>query len=340
MVTINRTFLKNSLNFDNKKYYMPHTICILTGPTASGKSEIAVKIAEKTGAAIVSADSMLIYRGMDIGTEKPSREVRNKIPHYLIDIRDPWEEYSVGNYIKDFEDVTNNLYAQEKPFIVVGGTALYLKAIMEGLFNGPPANWEYRNHLKKVVREQGAGSLYAMLEAIDPKTANRLHTNDQRRIIRALEVFKQTGIAISSYQTQFGNKNPNYNCIIAAIAHDRKELYKRIETRVDSMFSRGLIDEVQTLMLNPLGLSKQASQALGYKEVIDYLEGNYSLQEVIDAIKQGTRRFAKRQMTWFRSFSDVYWITADAFDDKDAFAENILDYFAQKKPFIEKTLSY
>ncbi|MCF6149511.1 MAG: tRNA (adenosine(37)-N6)-dimethylallyltransferase MiaA [Candidatus Kuenenia sp.] len=305
---------------------MSHTICILTGPTASGKSEIAIKIAEQTGAVIVSADSMLIYRGMDIGTEKPSAEIRKKIPHYLIDIRDPWEEYSVGNYIKDFEEVTNSLYAQEKPFIVVGGTALYLKAIMEGLFNGPPANWEYRNQLKTIAKEQGTDYLYNMLEAIDPKTAHRLHSHDQRRIIRALEVFKQTGTTISSYQTQFGSKNPKYNCIVVAIAHDRNELYKRIESRVDSMFLRGLVDEVQTLINNPLGLSKQASQALGYKEVIDYLDGNHSLSEAISAIKQGTRRFAKRQMTWFRSFTDIHWIAPDSFDDKDVI-ENILDYF-------------
>lgn len=318
---------------------MSHKICILTGPTASGKSQIALKIAEKTGAEIVSADSMLIYRGMDIGTEKPCAEIRTKIPHHLIDIRDPWEEYSVGNYIKDFEIVTNNLYEQEKPFIVVGGTALYLKAIMDGLFDGPPANWEYRNRLKTIAREQGTEYLYHMLETIDPKTASRLHSNDQRRIIRALEVFQQTGISISSYQTQFGNKNPKYHCIAVAIMHDRKELYRRIESRVDDMFSRGLVDEVKTLMSNPLGLSKQASQALGYKEVIDLLRGNYLLPDAVNAIKQGTRRFAKRQMTWFRSFSDIHWVTADSPENADSLAESILDYFALKNPALNKTFA-
>ncbi|MCF6152632.1 MAG: tRNA (adenosine(37)-N6)-dimethylallyltransferase MiaA [Candidatus Kuenenia stuttgartiensis] len=318
---------------------MSHTICILTGPTASGKSQIALKIAEKTGAEIVSADSMLIYRGMDIGTEKPCTEIRTKIPHHLIDIRDPWEEYSVGNYIKDFEIVTNNLYEQEKPFIVVGGTALYLKAIMDGLFEGPPANWEYRNQLKTIAKEQGTESLYHMLGTIDPKTASRLHSNDQRRIIRALEVFQQTGTSISSYQTQFGNKNPKYHCIVVAIVHDRKELYRRIESRVDDMFSRGLVDEVKTLMSNPLGLSKQASQALGYKEVLDLLKENYLLPDAVNAIKQGTRRFAKRQMTWFRSFSDIHWVTADSPENADSLAENILDYFALKNPALKKTFA-
>ncbi|MCF6153814.1 MAG: tRNA (adenosine(37)-N6)-dimethylallyltransferase MiaA [Candidatus Brocadia sp.] len=313
---------------------MPLPIWILTGPTASGKTDIGLKIAENIDAEIVSADSMLVYRGMDIGTEKPSLAVRDKIPHHLIDIIEPWEEYSVGQYVKDFEVVTQRLYQQGKQFIVVGGTALYLKAIMDGLFEGPPADWEYRNSLKAVAMEKGPNYLHKMLADIDPETASKLHFNDQKRIIRALEVFKKTGQRISSFQTQFGHKNPKYDCIMVAIEYNRDILYKRIETRVDRMFERGLVNEVRTLLNNPLGLSKQASQALGYKEIIDFFNGKHTLSEVSDEIKQRTRRFAKRQMTWFRSFPNIHWINARTENDIVGLSEQFLTwYFTRKTGF-------
>jgi tRNA dimethylallyltransferase len=317
---------------------MPLPVWILTGPTASGKTDIGVEIAKSIGAEIVSADSMLVYRAMDIGTEKPSRDVRNKIPHHLIDIVEPWEEYNVGQYVKDFEVVTQNLCQQGKQFIVVGGTALYLKAIMDGLFEGPPADWEYRNYLKAVALEKGPNYLHTMLSEIDTETAMKLHFNDQKRIIRALEVFKTTGQRISSFQTQFGHKNPNYHCTLVAIEYDRDILYKRIEARVDRMFMRGLIEEVGTLLSNPLGLSKQASQALGYKEIIDFFNGRHTLSEVSEEIKQKTRRFAKRQMTWFRSFSNIHWIHANADSDTTRLSEEIIACFTKNKPVSKETM--
>jgi len=317
---------------------MPLPVWILTGPTACGKTDIAIKISESTGAEIISADSMLVYRGMDIGTEKPSREIRNKIPHHLIDIVEPWDEYNVGQYVKDFDATVHNIYQRGKTFLVVGGTALYLKAIVDGLFEGPPADWEYRDYLKSLACERGSDFLHKMLVAVDPKTAENLHCNDQKRIIRALEVFKKTGVGISSFQTQFGHKNPKYDCTLVAIEYDRDMLYKRIESRVDKMFHRGLIDEVRTLLNNPLGLSKQASQALGYKEVIDFLSGKQTLSEVTDLIKLGTRRFAKRQMTWFRSFSSVHWIGAHTDDDTARLSEKVLERFIQNKPLLKETV--
>ncbi len=317
---------------------MPLPIWILTGPTASGKTDIGLKIAKSINAEIISADSMLVYRGMDIGTEKPSLAERNKVAHYLIDIADPWEEYSVGQYVKDFEVITQSLYQQGKQFIVVGGTALYLKAIMDGLFEGPPADWGYRSYLKSVAMEKGPNYLHKMLADIDPETAGRLHFNDQKRVIRALEVFKTTGHRISSFQTQFGQKNPDYHCTLVAIDYDRDVLYKRIETRVDRMFMRGLVDEVRTLLRNPLGLSKQASQALGYKEIFDFINGKYTLSEVSGEIKQRTRRFAKRQMTWFRSFSNIHWIHANADSDTTRLSEEVLECFIQNKPLSKETM--
>ncbi len=313
-------------------------VWILTGPTACGKTDIAIKISESIDAEIVSADSMLVYRGMDIGTEKPPREIRNKIPHHLIDIVEPWEEYNVGQYVKDFDTTVHNIYQRGKPFLAVGGTALYLKAIMDGLFEGPPADWEYRNYLKSIASEQGPNCLHRMLAEVDPETADKLHYNDQKRIIRALEVFKKTGASISSFQIQFGRKNPKYNCIIVAIEYDRDILYKRIESRIDRMFQRGLIDEVRTLLKNPLGLSKQASQALGYKEIIDFFNGKYTLSEVTGVIKLRTRRFAKRQMTWFRSFSNIHWIRAYAEDDTTQLSEMVIEMFTQNKPLLKETV--
>lgn len=306
-------------------------VWILTGPTASGKTDIALHIAERTGAEIVSADSMLVYRGMDIGTEKPAPDARAKIPHHLIDIVEPWEEYSVGQYVRDFGSVALKLNGSGKPFIVVGGTALYLKAIIDGLFEGPAADWEYRDSLKSITREQGPDMLHKMLFEVDPETAGKLHFNDQKRIIRALEVIKKTGRPISSFQTQFGCRNPHYNCTVVAVEYERDVLYKRIEARVDRMFLRGLESEVRTLLEKPWGLSKQASQALGYKETIDFLNGKYTLSGVIDIIKQRTRRFAKRQMTWFRSFSHIHWVHTSTDNSTARLAENILTYFTQDK---------
>lgn len=306
---------------------MPLPIWILTGPTASGKTDVALSIAESIHAEIISADSMLVYRGMDIGTEKPSAAMQRKVPHYLIDIVDPWEEYSVGRYVKDFECITNGLHQKGKPFIVVGGTALYLKAIVDGLFEGPPADWEYRTYLKSIAAAQGPDSLHKMLAVVDAEAAHKLHSNDHVRIIRALEVIKSTGQRISSLQTQFGKRNPKYNCVMMAIEHERSLLYQRIETRVDNMLQRGLIEEVRTLLAHPMGLSRQASQALGYKEVVDFLGGKYTPLEVSQVIKQSTRRFAKRQMTWFRSFHDIHWIQASAGDEPAKLSENILAGF-------------
>lgn len=314
---------------------MSHPIWILTGPTACGKTDIAIKIAEIFNAEIVSADSMLVYRGMDIGTEKPLPGVRNKIQHHLIDVVEPWEEYSVGRYVKDFESVIQNLYQRDKQFVVVGGTALYIKAIMNGLFEGPSADWEYRNYLKSVAMKEGLNSLHRMLADIDPEAANKLHFNDQKRVIRALEVFKKTGKSILSFQTQFGSNNPKYNCVVVAINYDRDVLYKRIEARVDRMFQRGLVNEVQALLDNPLGLSKQASQALGYKEIIDFFNGKCILSEATDVIKRNTRRFAKRQMTWFRSFQNINWVHAQADDDTKRLSQIVIEWFTQNKPLLK-----
>ncbi|MGR3311311.1 MAG: tRNA (adenosine(37)-N6)-dimethylallyltransferase MiaA, partial [Candidatus Brocadiales bacterium] len=305
---------------------------ILTGQTASGKSEVALEIVSELNAEIVSADSMQVYRGMDIGTAKPSIEVRRQIPHHLIDILDPWESYSAGRYVKDAERVINALVKRGKRCLVVGGTALYIKGLVEGIFTGPQADWGLRKELEGLSNEKGTEYLYNILKDVDPQAASRLHPNNLRRIIRALEVYEKTGKGISAFQRQWAKlRTPNsatpschvdmtwcrhgmelqttkgYIPTIVAIRRTKEDLHTRIEQRVDRMFELGLVDEVRTLLKNPNGLSKQARQALGYKEVIEHLAGNSTLSDCKALIKKRTRLFAKHQMTWFKSFPDIHW---------------------------------
>ncbi len=280
---------------------------ILAGPTAVGKSEVAIQIARQVGIEIISADSMQIYHGMDIGTAKPSLKIRQETPHHLIDILDPWEAYSVGCYVKDAQNIIRNLESRGKEHLVVGGTALYLKALTEGLFQGPGADWEVRHELEAVAAEKGIHYLHSKLEEVDPNAAQRIERGDLRRVVRALEVYQKTGRPISYWQQEWERGTsppeadaPTYRMVILSM--DRRALYRRIEERVERMFEDGLVEEVRRLLAHHMGLSRQAREALGYAEVIEYLEGKRSLSDTKELIKRNTRRFAKRQMTWFRSF--------------------------------------
>lgn len=315
---------------------------ILTGPTAIGKSGVAIQIARKGGRAsavssaesatpgngveIISADSMQVYRGMDIGTAKPSLETRREIPHHLIDILDPWEAYSAGRYVQDATKIIRGLESEGKEPLVVGGTALYIKALTEGLFKGPGADWRIRQELETMAAEKGAHYLHDVLEGVDPASAQRIQRGDLRRVVRALEVYQKTGRPISSWQqewgvrhsnAEFGMRNSEFNSTIhnphstfrmVILSLDRKELYRRIEERVERMFQEGLVEEVGRLLAQPQGLGRQAREALGYAEVIEHLEGKMTLSEARELIKKNTRRFAKRQMTWFRGFRGAKWL--------------------------------
>lgn len=289
---------------------------ILTGPTAAGKSSVAIQIARQVGAEIVSADSMQIYRGMDIGTAKPSLETRHEIPHHLIDILDPWSAsggYSVGRYVQDAAEIVRGLESEGKGYLVVGGTALYIKALTEGLFKGPGADWGIRQELEGVAREKGVHYLHGVLAEVDPASAQQIQKGDLRRVVRALEVYQKTGRPISSWQQEWGGhysskvqgfkSSSTPATLIVILSMDRRELYQRIEERVERMFQEGLVEEVRRLTAHPLGLGRQAREALGYAEVIEYLGGKMTLSEAKGLVKRNTRRFAKRQMTWFRSFT-------------------------------------
>lgn len=306
---------------------MHHTLWVLTGPTASDKTEIGFDVAREINGEIISADSMLFYRGMDIGTAKPSLSMREIVPHHFIDIIYSWESYSVGKYVKDVEDLIGDISRGKRKFLIVGGSPLYIKGIIDGIFNGPEADWNIRRELEEIAEEKGNLHVHGLLQKIDPVKADELHPNDLRRIIRAIEVYKITGKPVSALQEQYKLARKNYQFKIMCITREREDIYRRINERVETMFEKGLVDEVQSLLDNPEGLSRQAGQALGYKEVIQYLEGGLTLDDAKEMVKLNTRRFAKRQMTWFRSFPDVQWLEAVEHEDLKTISEKIISIF-------------
>ena len=303
---------------------MHHTLWVLTGPTACDKTEIGFTVAQKIEGEIISADSMLFYRGMDIGTAKPSLEMRELVPHHFIDIIDPWESYSVGRYVDDVESLISDVDTKERKFLIVGGSPLYIKGLVDGIFNGPAADWDIRRELEELADEKGNQHVHDILQKIDPVKAVELHPNNLRRIIRAIEVYRITGKPVSVLQEEYKLARKSFQFKIICIAREREDIYRRINERVETMFDKGLVDEVRSLLDNPRGLSKQAKQALGYKEVIQYLDGGLALDDAKEMVKQSTRRFAKRQMTWFRSFPDIQWLEADEHEGPGPISDEII----------------
>jgi tRNA dimethylallyltransferase len=299
---------------------------VLTGPTGSGKTQLGLELAERLGAEIVSMDSMALYRGMDLGTAKPGREERRRVPHHLVDVLDPWESASVAWWLQRAAECARDIEGRGKRPLFVGGTALYLKALMFGLFDGPPADEQIRQRLTREAALTGPSAVHERLARVDPRTAARLHPNDVRRVVRALEVWELTGRPISSWQLQWpqpedketrrqGDKEPEVRspppvslspCLLVSLSPclwldlPRAELYDRIDRRVEQMFAAGLVEEVRALRALPRALSREAAQALGYKEVFAYLDGEAALAETIARVQLRSRNFAKRQLTWFR----------------------------------------
>ncbi len=302
---------------------MKHSLWILTGPTASDKTEIGFNIAKKINSEIISADSMLFYRGMDIGTAKPPLNMRELVPHHFIDIIYPWENYSVGKYVGNVENLLNSNNEQKRKFLIVGGSPLYIKGLVNGIFNGPEADWNIRGELEEIAEKEGSSHVHDILQEVDPVKAAELHPNDLRRIIRAIEVYKITGEPVTILQERYKLARNNYKFKIICITREREDVYRRINERVEIMFDKGLVDEVKSLLDNPKGLSKQAKQALGYKEVIQYLDGELTLSDSKEMVKLSTRRFAKRQMTWFRSFEDIQWLEAKEHDGPKVITDKV-----------------
>jgi len=283
-------------------------ILIITGPTAIGKSAYALKKAQELNGEIISADSMQVYRHMDIGTAKPAPVELQKVPHHLIDIIEPDEPFSVADYLERFKAAKADIEKKKKLPIIVGGTGLYLNALLKG-FSFPvlPAQPQLREKLRKEAEEQGWEVLYQRLQKVDPATAARLHPNDHFRIMRALEVATASGKPLSAQQKKgepLLGEGARLICLIA----DRNVVYQRINERVERMIAGGLIEEVQKLLAMGYNKNLNSLQALGYKETIEYLEGSYNKEELTEQIQKRTRNFAKRQMTWFRSFKDVEYV--------------------------------
>ena len=283
---------------------------LILGTTASGKSRLAFELAKKIDAEIISIDSMKIYRRMDIGTAKPPTEIRSQIRYHLIDIVEPSESFSVAEFLSTAEKAIEEIKNRGKNVIAAGGTALYIKALLFGLFEGPGSDEKIREKLKNRADKIGLEKLHAELTKIDAEAAQKIHPNDARRIIRALEVYELTGKPISSFQSQW-DASLNYNWKIIGLKRDKEIESKRINARVKKMIELGLVDEVKSLLAEDKPLSKQAASAIGYAEIIEHLNDNLPLTDAVEKIKINTRRLAKSQRTWYKTFTDVNWLDID-----------------------------
>ncbi|MGI6013289.1 MAG: tRNA (adenosine(37)-N6)-dimethylallyltransferase MiaA [Oscillospiraceae bacterium] len=289
---------------------MPSNIMVITGPTATGKTALGILLAKEFNGEVVSADSMQIYQRMNIGTAKPTPEEMGEIPHHMIDIVDPAEPYSVAQYVSDASHCVDNILSRGKLPIVVGGTGLYIDSLISGrTFADHPGNPSVRQTLLDRYDAIGGEAMRLELAKVDPERAEKLHPRDKRRIIRALEVFQLTGKTITQHDKETRELPPRYHAAqIALTFADRTALYERIDRRVDCMVEAGLFDEVRTLLAEGLDAHCTAMQAIGYKEVVRALNGELRAQEAIDLIKQESRRYAKRQLTWLRRNPDLCWI--------------------------------
>jgi tRNA dimethylallyltransferase len=295
----------------------------LTGVTATGKTRIALALAETLGAEIISLDSMAIYRGMDIGTAKPTPEQQAVVPHHLIDVVGSEEDFSVAQYLGAAYATIADIRARGREVLFVGGTPLYLKALLRGLFEGPPADWELRKEIEAEVAEVGSEVLHARLEQIDPVAASTIHPRDKRRLIRAIEVYRATGQPISHQQLQFDDGREAEDCRVFVLRRPRPEQNSRIDERVEEMLERGLVDEVRRLTADGRQLGRTAGQAVGYHEVIEHLAGRIDWDSMMSRIKTRTRQFAKRQGVWFRSLSECRFIDIEGDVDAEVIAQEI-----------------
>ena len=284
----------------------------LTGPTAAGKTKVGLELAERLGAEIVSLDSMTLYAGMDIGTAKPSAEDRARIPHHLLDIVPPTDDFSLAEYLDAAHEKIGEIKGRGNEVLFVGGTALYLKSLLRGVYQGPPPDWEFREAIERELEIVGLPELHKRLQVIDPLLAAKLHPNDKRRIIRALEVFRVTGEPLSHRQTHFDEGRPANQCKVFVLAWPREELHQRIDARADAMFAAGLVEEVCGLLATYGNLSRTACQAVGYGEVIQHLtqpaKPANSLSACMELVKARTRQFARRQETWFRGLPECTFV--------------------------------
>lgn len=308
-------------------------VIVIAGPTASGKSKLAVELAKTINGEIISADSMQIYKDMDIGTAKVTKEEMEGIPHYMIDIVSPEERYSVSDFKKQAEMYIEKILAKGKIPIIVGGTGLYIDSLIYGIeFQEQEIDEEYRNEMNDIAEREGLNKLYELAMKIDSEATKKISSNDKKRIIRILEIYHSTGKTKTQMEKESRKKGVKYNYKVFALNMERDLLYNRINQRVDKMIAQGLVEEVKTI-LNKYSNFPTAMQGLGYKEIIKYLNGENTIEEAVEIIKQESRHYAKRQLTWFRKNKEVIWLQAN--NDSKENINNIMLICKGEEPKVE-----
>ncbi len=289
----------------------PLKVGFLVGPTGSGKTGVATDIAERLGAEIVNADSRQLYRGMDIGTAKPSPEERRRVPHHLINVRRPDEPLDVATFARIAREAVAEIARRERPVLVVGGSGLYLRALRGGIFSGPSASTGIRSELEQIAATHGIPFLHDRLNEVDPVSAARIQRNDLYRIVRALEVYRLTGLPISVHQQRHRFSAHEFESLTVGLNVARERLYEAINQRFDAMLAAGLIDEVRALLAAGYSPERPPLRTIGYREIAAFVRGEVALDQAIARAKRETRRLAKRQLTWFRSEPGIVWLDAD-----------------------------
>jgi len=307
-------------------------VVVLTGPTAVGKTKASIGLARAIGGEIISADSMQVYKHMDIGSAKIRPEEMNGIPHYLVDVLEPWEEFHVVRFQQMAKAAMERIYASQHIPIIVGGTGFYIQALLYDIdFTENDGDDGYRQALEEEAREHGAQALHDRLRKVDPAAADQIYANNVKRVIRALEFYHQTGEQISRHNEKERQKQSPYEFVYFVLNDDRKRLYDRIDRRVDQMLAEGLVDEVKALQDMGCTRDMVSMQGLGYKEILAYLCGELSLEEAVYLLKRDTRHFAKRQITWFKREREVIWISKGDYEyDEDRILEDMLSYIREK----------
>ena len=311
-------------------------LLILTGPTAVGKTALSIQLAKAVGGEIVSADSMQVYRHMDIGSAKVTEEEMEGIPHYLIDVLDPQDDFNVATFQTLALQAIDEIYSHGNIPIITGGTGFYIQALLYDIdFKENNEKNPIRKELEQLAKELGdkaPGTLHEKLSHIDPKAARQIHANNIKRVIRAIEYFEQTGEKISEHNEEMHQKESPYNFLYYVLTRDRKTLYERIDKRVDIMIANGLVKEIEELKAMGCHRGQTSMQGLGYKEILDYLDGSCTLDEAVYILKRDTRHFAKRQLTWFRRERDVRWLDLDRYQgNTDLILKDILKDCEEKR---------
>lgn len=304
-------------------------VVVIVGPTAVGKSRVAVEVAKAFETEVITADSRQVYRRMDIGTDKPSMEERQGVPHRLIDLANPDEPFNAGLYRSQAVDEMERLYRESRLPLVVGGTGLYVRTLLKGLCDAPPADPTMRAALRQEAKEQGHDVLYARLVTVDPVAASRLHPRDESKVIRALEVYQLSGRRMSEFQQEHGFAEQPFAALIIGLNRDRDVLYRRIEERIDWQLAHGLIEETKQLLAQGYQRDSAAMKGLGYRQVGEHLAGEYDAVEMVRRFKRDTRHFSKRQMTWFRKESGIQWLTIGESDSVQHTAELVIGQMDQ-----------